>query len=375
MIDCAAYFEQLKRSGFGYFTGVPDSLLKDFCAYITDHADPVRHVIAANEGSAVALAAGHYLATGEPGLVYLQNSGLGNTINPLTSLSDPAIYGIPSLLLIGWRGEPGRPDEPQHVKQGAVTFDTLKALGIPSEILADTIDEAASQLDRAATYLKENSAPFAFVVRAGTFTKYEKQATASSRFEMRREDAVIEVASHLSPEDVIVSTTGKASRELFEHRAANGGDHSGDFLTVGSMGHASQIALGIALARPQRQVICLDGDGALIMHMGALAIAATRGPAKFKHIVINNGAHDSVGGQPTAGFEIDIPAIALGCGYRKAWRVERRDDVAGAVRELRETDGPALLEIMTSAGARKDLGRPTVAPSENKIAFMKNLSR
>ena len=375
MIDCAAYFELLKRAGFGYFTGVPDSLLKDFCAYVTDHAEPSHHLIAANEGAAVALAAGHYLATSEPGLIYMQNSGLGNAINPLASLTDPAIYGIPTLLLIGWRGEPGRPDEPQHVKQGAATFDTLNALGIPSEVLAEMIDEAEAQIERAVAYLKDNSAPFALVVRAGTFTMYEKEAEATDQFEICREDAIIEVASHLSPDDVVVSTTGKASRELFEYRAANGGDHSGDFLTVGSMGHASQIALGIALARPQRQVFCLDGDGALIMHMGSLAIGGTRGPANFKHIVINNGVHDSVGGQPTAGFGIDVPAIARGCGYRNAWRVERRDDIATAVRELCEVQGPALLEIMTNAGARKDLGRPTIAPAENKLAFMKNLSR
>ena len=320
------------------------------------------------------MAAGHYLATGELSLVYMQNSGLGNAINPLTSLVDPAIYGIPSLLLIGWRGEPGRPDEPQHVKQGAVTFDTLDALKIRSEVLAETIGEAAQQLDRAVAYVQDNSAPFALVVRAGTFSRYEKQARRADRYEMRREDAIIEVALHLSSEDVIVSTTGKASRELFEHRATTGGDHASDFLTVGSMGHASQIALGIALSRPEHQIICLDGDGAVIMHMGALAIIGSRGPANFKHVVINNGAHDSVGGQPTAAYDIDLPAIARGCGYRSTWRVKGRDDIAAAVRELRDREGPVLLEIMTNPGARKNLGRPTVAPAENKLAFMKKLS-
>jgi phosphonopyruvate decarboxylase len=374
MIDCQTYFELLRGSGIEYFAGVPDSLLKDFCAYVYEHVDPSRNLIAANEGAAVALAAGHYLATGELSLVYMQNSGLGNAINPLTSLVDPAIYGIPSLLLIGWRGEPGRTDEPQHVKQGAVTLDTLGALKTRSEVLADTIGEAAQQLDRAVAHLKDNSAPFALVVRAGTFGRYENQAGEADRYEMRREDAIIEVASHLSPEDVIVSTTGKASRELFEHRAATGGDHAGDFLTVGSMGHASQIALGIALSRPERQVICLDGDGAVIMHMGALAIIGSRCPANFKHVVINNGSHDSVGGQPTAAFDIDLPAIARGCGYRSAWRVRGRDDVTTAVREMRGQEGPVLLEIMTNPGARANLGRPTIAPAENKLAFMKNMS-
>lgn len=374
MIGCKDYFELLSRSGIEFFAGVPDSLLKEFCAYTTQHAGPDLDVIAANEGAAVALATGHYLATGRLGMVYMQNSGLGNAINPLTSLVDPEIYGVPMLLLIGWRGEPGRSDEPQHVKQGRVTLPTLEALGIRHEIHPETLEAAASAVARAVAHAQDTSSPYALVVRAGTFGPYEPERESADGFEMRREQAVIGVVDNLTDDDVLVSTTGKTSRELFEHRAAGGSGHARDFLTVGSMGHASQIALGIALARPERQIFCLDGDGALIMHMGALATIGTRAPANFKHIVINNGAHDSVGGQATAGYDIDVPAIAIACRYREARRIERGGELAPAVRWLRDVPGPALLEIMTRKGARGDLGRPTVAPGENKRAFMENLS-
>lgn len=375
MIECKAYFELLKRSGIRFFTGVPDSLLKDFCAYVTDHADPNTDVITASEGAAVGLAAGHYLATGRLGMVYMQNSGLGNAINPLTSLVDPEVYSIPLLLLIGWRGEPGQPDEPQHLKQGRVTLSTLEALGIPYELHPDSLDEAVLMIERATVHAEKLSSPYALVVRAGTFAQYKLQRKTPDPYEMRREQAVIGVAQNLSTDDVIVATTGKTSRELFEQRAASGVGHASDFLTVGSMGHASQIALGIALERPGRQVVCLDGDGALIMHMGALATIGTRGPKNFKHVVINNGAHDSVGGQATAGYAIDIPAVARACGYREARRIERRGELEAAVGWMRNTPGPVLLEIMTSKGGRADLGRPTIAPRDNKRAFMKNLAR
>jgi phosphonopyruvate decarboxylase len=372
MLDPAEFFECLRGARFDYFTGVPDSLLKDFCAYVSDHAGEQGHLISANEGAAVALAAGHYLATGRYGLVYMQNSGLGNAINPLTSLADEDVYSIPMLLLIGWRGEPGRPDEPQHVKQGKVTNGLLDCLGIPNAVLPQEMDGARALLIRAVTHFERHSSPFAIVVSAGTFGKYEKRKDPDHH-EMRREDAIKVIAGNLDVADVIVATTGMTSRELFEHRATTGGRHSGDFLTVGSMGHASQIAMAIAQSRPDRQVVCLDGDGAAIMHLGSLAIIGTRAPSNFKHIIINNGAHDSVGGQPTAAQAIDLTAIATACGYRHVARVKLARDLAAAVSKLRKQDGPALLEVLTNKGARSDLGRPNVRPVDNKIGFMRNL--
>ena len=327
MIACKAFYDEVHSHGISFFAGVPDSLLKDFCAYITAHTPPQRHIIAANEGGAVALAAGHYLATGNPGLVYMQNSGQGNAVNPLTSLADPDVYGMPMLLVIGWRGEPGTKDEPQHVKQGAITLALLDTLGIQYQILPDNMADLRKCMQTAMHAIQSKQMPYALVVKKDTFEPYRQpilqQASAPSTLALTREDAIQALVALLDSDDIVVSTTGKTSRELFECRmAAAQKSMAQDFLTVGSMGHASQIALGIALAKPARRVYCFDGDGALIMHMGALAIIGTQPSSNFKHIVLNNGAHDSVGGQPTAGFEIDIPSIALACGYKVALSAE-----------------------------------------------------
>lgn len=374
MLRVDEFYSAVVESDISFFTGIPDSLLKDFCAYITDHAKPGSHIIAANEGNAIALAAGHYLATGNPGLVYMQNSGLGNAVNPLTSLVDPDVYSIPLLLVIGWRGEPGIKDEPQHVKQGKITLKLLETLGIEHCILPDEIKDAVSCLNKAVRVMRENSSPFALIVRKGTFEAYKLQTQTTNSFVMLREDVVKLFADSLEPRDVVVSTTGKTSRELFEHREIAGHKHfEQDFLTVGSMGHASQIALGIALVKPERQVFCLDGDGALIMHMGALAIIGTQQAHNFKHVVINNGSHDSVGGQPTVAFAINILAIAKANGYSVILRATSYDELKTQLEILRESQGPALLEVCVNKGARPDLGRPTVSPIENKVNFMRFL--
>ena len=376
MIDSADFFNALNDHKITFFTGVPDSLLKDFCAYITDHSGMENHVIAANEGNAIGLAAGHYLATGNPAVVYMQNSGLGNAVNPLTSLVDPDVYSIPLLLVIGWRGEPGTKDEPQHIKQGKITIPLLQTMGIPHNILPDDQLQSLECLDEAVHVMCNEARPFALVVRKGSFEPYRLKQISPANYEMSREDAVKIIAGSLQPDDVVVSTTGKTSRELFEYRVAVGQQDTGqDFLTVGSMGHASQIAMGIALASPDRNVYCLDGDGALIMHMGALAIIGSQKLGNFKHIVINNQAHDSVGGQPTVGNQINIPNIAKDCGYNQAWQVETQDELIQHLRVLHQTQGPALLEIRVKKGARSDLGRPTSTPNENKEKFMQFLKR
>lgn len=375
MINCQAFYELLLRKNIDFFCGVPDSLLKDICAYISDHTQERNHIIAANEGGAVALAAGYHLATGKIGLVYMQNSGQGNTVNPLISLMDQEVYSIPALLLLGWRGEPGKKDEPQHIKQGRITGELLRALEIPFDVLPATIEDAEVLLTKAVHAMHKQSAPYALVVPTGVFESYRSMNQIELPYELSREEAVKAIIKQFSEDDIFVSTTGKTSRELFEYREELQQGHQQDFLTVGSMGHASQIALGIALARPDRNVYCLDGDGALIMHMGALAIIGARKPANFKHIVINNAAHDSVGGQPTAGFEIDIPNIARACGYLGVMRAESIDEIYKNLPLLQKSHGPALLEIRVNKGARAELGRPTTSPIENKQAFMKFLRR
>lgn len=372
MIEPAAFFEALKRHDLSFFTGVPDSLLKDLCAYVTDHVPADHHVITANEGSAVALAAGYHLATNRIPVVYLQNSGLGNAINPLLSLADPAVYAFPMVLVIGWRGEPGVKDEPQHVAQGQATETLLRALKVPFAVVAGHSDPD-EVVGRARDSLRRNPRPHALLVRRDTFAPYAMASGAPDGFELTRPQAVEAVLEATGPECSVVSTTGMTSREVFAFRERRGDGHARDFLTVGSMGHCSQIALGIAKARPDRRVVCLDGDGAVIMHMGSLAIIGTQGPANLLHVVINNGAHDSVGGQPTAGRLIDLRLIANGCGYRHARLVTTKLELTEATTTLMAAPGPSLLEIRVRSDPRTDAGRPTTTPLDNKRAFMRAL--
>lgn len=373
MLSPRAVFEFLGAQGIRFFAGTPDSLLKDFCAYVTDHATPSRHVITANEGNAIALAAGHFLGTGEPALVYMQNSGLGNAVNPLLSLADAEVYGIPMVLMIGWRGEPGVKDEPQHVKQGRVMTGMLDAMEIPWFVLDAGTESPESVLGEALAVTRKNMAPVAVLIRKGAFETYKLSKTLSTNFALDREAAIRGIVDILGREDVVVSTTGMASRELYEYRAARGDGHGNDFLTVGAMGHTASIALGLALARPDRRVICLDGDGSVIMHMGALGVIGRSGCPNLLHIVINNGAHDSVGGQPTVGLEVDLVQIALACGYRQARRVETIDGIHDAFRGLGDAPGPAFLEVRVNKGSRPDLGRPKSTPVENRDALMRAL--
>jgi phosphonopyruvate decarboxylase len=378
MIPPAQFAEALDRAGITFFTGVPDSLLKDICACLTTSLPPEQHIIATNEGSAVGLAIGHFLATGRPALVYMQNSGLGNAINPLASLADPLVYGIPMLLMIGWRGELSADgtqihDEPQHVKQGQITLAQLEVLGVPHQIVAADVPDVAAVIERATADALSRPGPVALVVRKGTFASSTLPDSGERAHLGSREDAIQRVADALPDDTPIVSTTGMASRELFEYRKVRRHGHRRDFLTVGGMGHACQIAAGIALAQPSRKVVCLDGDGAMLMHLAALAIAARR--KNMIHVVINNGAHDSVGGQPTLATELDLVDIARSLGYASAVRVTDLSGVAGALRQALDSDASAFIEIACRKGARANLGRPDTHPEDNKAQFMRFLTQ
>jgi phosphonopyruvate decarboxylase len=378
MIRPEFFIETLRQKGIDCFAGVPDSLLKNICAYITDHLDEAHNIIAANEGAALGLAAGHYLATGQPACVYMQNSGEGNIINPLASLTDQEVYNIPVLLLIGWRGRPGVHDEPQHVKQGKVTTGLLNVMGVNYEVLSKEEDKATKQIEKAVKALA-NKEVFALVIEKDTFEDYKLQNVEENNLTMSREEAIQTVAAALGEKDCIVSTTGMISRELFEYRTAMNQSHERDFLTVGSMGHASQIALGIALAQPERRVWCFDGDGAAIMHMGSMAIVANKVPKNYVHVVFNNGAHDSVGGQPTVGLKMDMPAVAKAVGYKSVYSVDSKDGLEKQLSiinsQLSIYEYPIFLEIRVRKGNRKDLGRPTTTPIQNKDALMQFLKK
>lgn len=358
MLSPKQFTDNLAAAGVDYFVGVPDSLLKDWLAYISDTVPGGRHVTAANEGNAIGIAAGYHLATGKVPCVYMQNSGLGNAVNPLTSLADPEVYSIPMLLVIGWRGEPGIKDEPQHIKQGRITPALLDVLEIP---YTDDLSKAAEMIALA----QKESRPVALIVHAGAFEPYAG-TPQPVQGTLTREQAIEEVLATIEPSAIVVSTTGKISRELYEARKARN-EPVRDFLTVGSMGHASQIALGIAMQKPGRRVYCIDGDGATIMHLGGLATAGWVAPENFRHIVLNNLAHESVGGQPSAASVIDIPAAAKALGYVSAASVETCEAIAPAIGAMGE--GPALLEVKVNLMSRPDLVRPAETPVQNKKTF------
>ena len=360
--------------GADFYTGVPDSQLKALCDCLTAvyGTDPMHHVIAANEGNAVGLAAGYYLATGKTAAVYLQNSGEGNIINPAASLCNEQVYGIPVIFVVGWRGEPGVHDEPQHIYQGAVTLKLLEDMDIASCVIGpETSEEEMATKATEFRALLAQGKQVAFVVRKGALA-YDGKVSYANGFTMRREEIIRRIIA-VSGDDPIVSTTGKASRELFELREAAGEGHERDFLTVGSMGHSSSIALGIALQRPEKKVWIIDGDGAALMHMGALAVLGAIKPRNVVHIIINNGAHESVGGQPTAASRIDLAAIARGCGYPNAVSVDSFGELDRALREAKEKSELTLIEAKCAIGARSDLGRPTTTARENMQNFMSSL--
>lgn len=357
---------------FEFFTGVPDSQLKPICNYLMHtYGISAQHIIAANEGNAVALAAGYHLSTGKIPVVYLQNSGIGNIINPVASLLNDEVYGIPVVFIVGWRGEPGIPDEPQHAYQGQVTLRLLEDMDIRTCVVDDETDEA--ELARAMMEFRPILAQgksVAFVVKHGAFTFDEKVEYQNDHALCREE--VIEHITAVSGEDIVVSTTGKTSRELFEIRERTDVAHRFDFLTVGSMGHSSSIALGISLNAPEKRVWCIDGDGAALMHLGAMAVIGANAPKNLIHVVLNNGAHESVGGMPTVADQVDFVAVAKGLGYKRAVSVDTFEALDKALAEAVSSAELTLIEVKTAIGSRINLGRPTIPPCENKRAFMTN---
>ena len=357
--------------GSDFYTGVPDSQLKALCNYLMSvyGIDPHHHLIAANEGNCTALAAGYHLATGKVPVVYMQNSGEGNIINPVASLLNDKVYAIPVIFIIGWRGEPGIHDEPQHIYQGEVTVKLLEDMDIESFVIGkDTTD--AEVADAMVKFRKILSAgkDVAFVIRKGALTDAPKVEYKNDNV-MKREEIIRHIVK-VSGEAPIVSTTGKASRELFETRVANDQSHKYDFLTVGSMGHSSSIALGVALNKPDKKTWCIDGDGAVLMHMGSMAVIGANSPNNLVHIVINNGAHETVGGMPTVASKTDIVAIAKACGYHNAVSVNSFDELEKELQNARISNELCLIEVKCSIGARADLGRPTTTAIENKKGFM-----
>ena len=360
--------------GADFYTGVPDSQLKSLINYLmgTYGIDPNHHIIAANEGNCSALAAGYHLATGKVPVVYMQNSGEGNIINPVASLLNDKVYAIPTVFIIGWRGEPGLHDEPQHIYQGEVTVKLLDDMDIKSFVIGkETTDEEVEKAMEEFRALLAKGKDVAFVIRKGALSTDVKVEYKNDNKMVREE--IIQHIVKATGEDPIVSTTGKASRELFETRVANNQSHKYDFLTVGSMGHASSIALGVAINKPEQKIWCVDGDGAVLMHMGAMAVLGANAPKNMVHVVINNGAHETVGGMPTVASNIDLVGVAKACGYPYAVSVDSFEDLDKELADAKNRNELSLIEVKCSIGARDDLGRPTTTALENKQNFMEYL--
>jgi len=375
-MDAQHLLSACRDAGIDFFTGVPDSQLKGLCdtLYATLGVKE-KHIVAANEGNAIGLCAGHFLATGRPALCYMQNSGIGNAVNPLASLMDAQVYAMPCLLVIGWRGEPGVKDEPQHVKQGQVTLSQLDLLDVPYMVLDKNMSEA--DFDAAFAGIRAHLAAnrtAAIVVKKGALSCSLKPVYGNKNA-MTREEAVGIIARLAGSRDAFVSTTGKLSRELFELREAAGEGHERDFLTVGSMGHASMIALGIAMEQPTRRIWCLDGDGAALMHLGAMAVIGQRKPRNLVHVVINNGAHETVGGMPVCEGGLDLCSLAMAAGYRSVCRANSPETLLDAIDAAMTAGELAFIEVMCAVGARDDLGRPTTTPQENRDALMAFLQK
>lgn len=375
MINVEDFEKYLNENGIGFFTGVPDSQLSSFCDYIEyKYGIGNKHIIAANEGNAVALASGYYLSTKKYPLVYLQNSGLGNIVNPVTSLTHPKVYSIPMIFLVGWRGEPGIKDEPQHIKQGEITLDLLNLLDIDYKVITkDTsLEDIKTTFENDFLPKLEKGNSVSFVVSKGAFEKFKTEK--SNNNSLTREIAIQTVVDNLNDDDMVISTTGKTSRELFEYREEKNQGHGNDFLTVGSMGHSSILALSVAINNPNKKIFCFDGDGAVLMHMGALATIGSKKQPNFYHILFNNSAHESVGGLPTIMEDINIIDVAKDCGYKKSFSVSNLEELKEILPEFINEEGPVLLNIKTNIKSRKDLGRPTTTPIENKNEFMEKLN-
>lgn len=367
------FLESINKRGIQKIAGVPDSTLKQFCDELQFQGEVFSHDVTANEGAAVGIAVGSYLGSGRPACVYMQNSGLGNIVNPLTSLANIDVYGIPMLFVIGWRGEPGVKDEPQHVFQGKITCEMLEVLQVPYTVIDEqtTLEELEQILDKAWDAFAKNI-QYAIVVKKGTFAK-DREHIWENGFALNREEALGTILESIPSDACIVSTTGKISRELYEQSDARKGNHDNLFMSVGGMGHASMIALGVAGEQKDRKVICVDGDGATLMHMGSLAFVASQAPENLYHVVINNQAHESVGAMPTGCMNIPIAEVARTVGYKYTTRITTMEQLQEIQNVIETKQGPCLFEVMVGLDSRADLGRPKESARENKESFMKYL--
>lgn len=378
MIDQQRFLDILDEVGVNFFTGVPDSYLNGFCNCLLKNIPVERNIIAANEGNAIAIASGYYFSTGRVPLVYMQNSGIGNTINPLLSLADKAVYSVPMVLLIGWRGEPGTDDHAQHTMQGKITTKLLDLMDIPFIIAGDNDDLLEKQVKQLIELAKRERKVVALIARKGVFAD-EKKSTApiENGYPLFREEAIEVVLDAMPKNTIYVATTGRATRELYFLREKRSEAHNCDFLNVGSMGHASSVAFSLALENKNRKVVCFDGDSAALMHMGALSMVSNINVPNLLHVVLNNGAHESVGGQPSVGMNIDFTTIAQGAGYQTIGHsVATKEEIINAVKNLSESGKASFLDVRIKKGLSGNLPPLNISSYLELInGFMNELKR
>jgi phosphonopyruvate decarboxylase len=356
----------LVSCGVRFATGVPDSLLAPLCDQVDDRRS-IQHIIAASEGSALALGGGHYLATGQRPLIYMQNSGLPNAINPYLSMCHPSAYAIPSIWVIGWRGEPGVPDEPQHRAIGAATEGLLALLNVPVFMLRSG---DADELDRLEAWMQDREQGTVAVLVSARAVDADRRAPR--RLEARplkRREVLEHLVTGLDEEDTIFAGIGHVGRELLAVRGGAPTEFAGDLLCVGGMGHASQFALGFALARPERRVWCLDGDGAFTMHMGACSWLTRHPEQRFIHVLFDNGVHASVGGQPVCGQAVDFGRIAGALGYQHIERVSTLPAAQAALDQARARRAPTFLWCMVDERSASGLPRPRLELAARRELF------
>lgn len=372
MMKAKKLTEYIKEIGIELYAGVPDSTLKVLCDNFNKEKE-IRHYTTADEGAAVALAIGEYLSSGRAGCVYMQNSGIGNIVNPITSLAHSEVYGIPMLLLIGWRGEPGKKDEPQHKFMGRITESILQELEITYSILdAQTTEEELKNILAIAKKHLDDHRQYALVVKKD-FLENEGKIVYKNAHSLSREEAIQIILESADEQSCFVSTTGKISRESYEQSQKIYGGHERIFLTVGGMGYASMIAAGIAANVPNQRIYCLDGDGALLMHMGNLAFLGQMSLKNMVHICLNNEAHESVGGMPTGAGSLSYERLALDAGYSYVAKVDSAEGLKQELRNIAKKQENAFLEVQVAISSREDLGRPKETPKENKEQFMETI--
>ena len=373
-INPQEFFNHLTNQKIEFFAGVPDSLLKELCLCIDENVSSNYHILTANEGNAVGLGTGYHLSTNKLPLVYMQNSGLGNAINPLLSLCDKEVYSVPMLLVVGWRGEPDSYDEPQHLKQGKIQNELLSLMDIPYQVISNETADIENIIYKSCKRAADENKPVAIIIKKNTFNKYKVDQKSDNDNLTSREVYLDFILQNIPEDSVVISTTGKTSREVAEIRDRTSGLHKKDFLNVGAMGHCSSIALGVAISNPKRKVFCIDGDGALIMHMGNLSTVGNQAPDNFHHILLNNGAHESVGGQETSANTINFQLLAKSNNYKNYTKISNYKKLESEFSEFINKPGPNFLELSIKKGARKGLGRPTTAFKERKKAFMNFLN-